>query len=435
MATINGVQTERKAPYAVLQHTDRGTPAGRLLRAYWQPVGLSTDVTADGAPHPVRIMGEDLVLFRDDQGRPGLLGLKCAHRCADLSYGRVEDGGLRCIYHGWLYDVDGRCLEQPAEPAGSTFKDRVRQRAYPCREVGGAIWAYLGEGEPPLFPNYAAVIAPEAYRYTARWLSHCNWMQGNEGNVDPVHTSYLHRFALGDEVERKRLGVFTVDTAPELTVEDTRFGMRVYTDRRGADGVRILRITNLLMPNGCAISGFEANLGPGGCSMFWHVPIDDGQHWRYEFSFHRSGKFPKDAIAAQYATEKLPGDAPKRRPENRFMQDREAMANGSYLGMGKVFPAHDLFVTESQGTIHDHTEEHLASTDIGILRSRRLQLEALRALETGEDPRGVIRDPAENDFDDIVVVTLPIPSDADKYAVCSELAASHLYALEPTVTR
>ena len=434
--TANGSRQNgtRSTPYAFLQHTDRGTPAGRLLRAYWQPIAFGTDVASNGAPRKVRVMGEDLVLYRDDSGGTGLLGLNCAHRCADLSFGRVEDGGLRCIYHGWLFDADGTCLEQPAEPKASTFKDRIRQRAYPTHEAGGAIWAFLGEGEPPLFPNYPAVVAPDAYRFNARWHARSNWLQGNEGNVDPSHTSYLHRFVLGDEAERARLGVFSVDTAPELSVEDTRFGVRLYADRVDPhSGEHILRITNGVLPNACAIGGYEAQLGPGGLSMFWHVPIDDTAHWRYEFTFHAKGKLPFERMATEYAAEKTPGtDDPRRTAENGFLQDRDAM-DRYYLGMGKVFPVHDLFVTESQGTFLDHAEEHLSATDVGIARLRKQLLEATRDLEDGRDPRGIVRDAAENTFDDIVVITKQLPAGSDHRAVCAELAASGLYTLNPDV--
>lgn len=426
----NGTQHEtRRAPYQHLTQTSRGTPSGELLRRYWQPVGLSGDVTRNGAPHAVRILGENLVLFRDEAGRPGLLARKCAHRCADLSYGRVEDGGLRCIYHGWLYDVDGRCLEQPAEPATSTFKDKVRQVSYPCHEAGGAIWAYFGPLPAPLFPNYPGISAPEAHRFTRRWLANCNWLQANEGNIDPVHTSYLHRFELGDEVEKKRLGVFAVDHAPELSTEDTRFGLRIYTERQVPNSSEfILRITNLVMPNACAINGNEANLGPGGCSMFWHVPIDDEHHWRYEFTFHAKGPLPKAWMEEQYASEKLPGDVPKRNAENRYLQDRDSMSQ-SYIGMGKCFPAHDLFVTESQGTIHEQADEHLASSDVAIARGRRLLTEAIRTMEAGGDPPGLVRDPAANNFNDIVVVTKQLPGGTDSRAYCRELAAGPMYEL------
>src|SRR4051812_43647372 len=143
----------------MLTLTGPGTPGGEMLRRYWQPVALSKELPEGGAPLPIRIMSEDLVLFRDDSGEIGLLGIHCAHRGADLSYGRLEDGGLRCIYHGWLYDVTGRCLEQPGEPAGSTFHERIRQPAYPCVEQAGVIFAYLGPGDPPELPNYEFLTA------------------------------------------------------------------------------------------------------------------------------------------------------------------------------------------------------------------------------------------------------------------------------------
>src|SRR5437016_14226039 len=138
----------------LLTRVGPATPMGQLLRRYWQPIVLSDELPPGGPPKPLKILGEDLVLFRDDQGRPGLLGLHCSHRGADLSYGRLEDGGLRCIYHGWLYDINGRCLEQPGEPAGSTFNEKIRHTAYACFERAGAIFAYLGPGDPPGFPNY-----------------------------------------------------------------------------------------------------------------------------------------------------------------------------------------------------------------------------------------------------------------------------------------
>ncbi len=208
----------RFSPHTFLQQTGPGTPGGNLMRCYWQPAGLSTDVEAGGTPRPVRMFSEDLVLFRDDAGRPGLLGRKCAYRCADMSYGRVEDGGLRCLYHGWLFDVDGKTLETPPEPKSSTFKDRVRQKSYPCHEAGGVIWAFMGSGEPPLFPAIAAFTARDEYRAVVRWYSDCNWMQVHEGNIDPVHTSYLHKFALDVAPDSTRLGVFAADGAPDRTV-------------------------------------------------------------------------------------------------------------------------------------------------------------------------------------------------------------------------
>src|SRR5881398_110620 len=155
--------------HVLLTRTGPGTPCGELIRRYWQPAALIEELPPGGPPIPVRLFGEDLVVFRDATGRPGLLGLHCAHRGADLSYGRLEAGGLRCLYHGWLYDVTGRCLEQPGEPADSTFCTRIRQLAYPAVERGGIIFAYLGPGEPPLLPDYEFLAVPEAQRYAMKY--------------------------------------------------------------------------------------------------------------------------------------------------------------------------------------------------------------------------------------------------------------------------
>src|SRR5436190_22841386 len=178
----------------LITRTGPGTPCGDMIRRYWQPAALSEEIPIDGAPLPVRLLGEDVVLFRDDSGKPGLIGLHCAHRGADLSYGRLEDGGLRCIYHGWLYDLEGRCLEQPGEPAGSTFHERIRQVAYPCIERAGLVFAYLGPGEPPILPSYYFIDGPDECTFAHKYFHDCNYLQSNEGNIDPSHLSYLHHF-------------------------------------------------------------------------------------------------------------------------------------------------------------------------------------------------------------------------------------------------
>jgi phthalate 4,5-dioxygenase len=157
----------------LLTQVGPGTPGGEMLRRYWQPVVLAEELPAGGAPLPVRLLGEDLVLFRDDSGQPGLLGIHCAHRGADLSYGRLEDGGLRCIYHGWLYDRTGRCLEQPGEPTGSTFHERIRQTAYPCVDRGGLILTYMGPDVPPLCPDYEFLMVPERQRSATKFFQEC----------------------------------------------------------------------------------------------------------------------------------------------------------------------------------------------------------------------------------------------------------------------
>lgn len=430
-----GAQDTRARPdVQTLVHTDKGTPAGELLRRYWQPVALSGDL-AEGAdaPVPLRILGEDLLLFRDSAGRVGLVGQKCPHRCADLSYGRVEDGGIRCIYHGWLFDIEGRCVERPGEPTYRPSADGLRHTAYPVREAGGAFWAYMGPGEPPLFPDYPVLRGSEKYRFVNRWVSNCNYLQGNEGGIDPVHTSYLHRQDMADAegLRLKSLAVFTADSAPVLSVEDQRFGVRIFTERQSGPNTKILRVTNFVMPNACAIGGSEAGLGRGGCSIFWHVPIDDERHLRFEFSFHSKVRMPKEEWARQIAAELDESGQMKRTPQNRWLQDRKSMRKDSFLGLGALFPIHDLFVTESQGVIHDRGDEHLSVTDLAIVRARRQMLAAIQDMQAGKDPRGVMRDEAENVLDDMLVLTETLDKNVDNRALCVELAQQNIYELNP----
>ncbi len=419
----------------LLTRTGPGTPGGDLLRRYWQPIMMLQDFAPGSPPLPVRVMGEDLVLFRDDKGRPGLLGLKCPHRCADLSYGRVEDGGLRCIYHGWLFDIGGNCLEQPGEPDGGAHRDKFKHLSYPCVERAGAIWTYMGPGAPPLFPNFPPLIVPDAYRSTSRWYSQCNYLQGNEGNVDPVHTSYLHRYAADDidDLSQRSQRVFGVDTAPRLSIRETRFGIRIFAERTVGDtGSKILRVTNFVMPNACAIGGFEASLGRGGASMFWHVPIDDHHHWRMEFTFHSKQPLPREIMSRIYNAEQLPGGYSRRNAQNRYLQNRDEM-NRSYVGMGRNFPTHDLFVTESQGPILDRSKEHLVSSDVAIVRTRRMMLAAMHDVAAGKEPVGVIRNQADNDFRDLLVLTETLDAGADNDAFCAALEREDIYALNKEI--
>ena len=225
----------------LLTETDPGTPCGEYMRRYWTPAALSEELPWGSAPKPVRLLGEDLVLFRDDQGRPGLLGLHCSHRGADLSYGRVEDGGLRCIYHGWLYDINGNCLDQPGEAGGGEHRGSIRHPAYPCKEQAGVIFAYLGPGEPPLLPNYGFLTGSSGHIFVTKLFHECNYLQGNEGNYDPIHVGFLHR-----NLERDHL----VWTPPSvIDAEITSFGLRQYALRKTEQDSYYLRVLNFIYPS------------------------------------------------------------------------------------------------------------------------------------------------------------------------------------------
>jgi phenylpropionate dioxygenase-like ring-hydroxylating dioxygenase large terminal subunit len=391
---------------ALLTRTGPGTPGGDLLRRYWQPVALIEELPVGGAPLPVRLLGEDLVLFRDDGGQPGLLGIHCAHRGADLSYGRLEDGGLRCIYHGWLYDVTGRCLEQPGEPVGSTFHERIRQTAYPCVERAGMILAYLGPGEPPLIPDYEFLTAPDGYVYTSKLYHECNYHQANEGNLDPTHLGYLHRVFRDGEITS--IGAQAEDRAPRLEVEDTRWGVSTYSMRQMEDDQRYVRVNSFILPN---LSAFPVSGRKDGYNVHWHVPIDDTSHWRYELYFQRER--PVDVERMRNVAERTPDYHSERNTANRFRQDRDEMRTLTFSGLGKNFAAQDLCAVQGAGAIQDRTRENLGYSDRGLVMVRRSLLRAIRDLQAGTEPANVVRTPEANDFRDLVIKDGLIPMSAD----------------------
>lgn len=366
-----------------------GTPGGEFQRRYWQPAGLAEELPVDGPPVPVRLLGEDLVLFRDPDGRPGLIGLHCAHRGADLSYGRIEDGGLRCIYHGWLYDVHGRCLEQPGEPPGRAFADRIRHTSYPCVELGGLILTYMGPGEPPLVPNWEFLYADEEHRTSSKAFQECNFLQGNEGNIDPAHHSFLHLRL--DAEEDTRMDYYGQSKSPTIETEDTNFGVRIYAVRPVGPDRNFIKITNFVFPNLSAVSGDEDGYG-----INWHVPIDDTHHWKYNITFRRTKPVRR----------RTPGEGrtrdtnyhPVRTMANRFLQDRESMKTTFFSGFGGDFLADDGFATQTAGPIQDRTQEHLGYTDKGIMAARRALLKAVRDVQAGREAPGTARTPEANDF-------------------------------------
>ena len=393
----------------LLTQTSRATPAGELLRRYWQPVALSSELPVGGAPLPVRILGEDLALFRDDKERIGLLGIHCSHRGTDLSYGRIEDGGLRCLYHGWLYDINGRCLEQPGEPGGGANRDAIRHLAYPCQEKGGVIFTYMGPGEAPLLPNYEFLNQPAGHYCVYKVYHECNYLQANEGNIDPVHLSFLHRFL--EHKEERYTGVRGSDEShynliakaqpPTLDVEITDFGVRIYSVRQMGEDKIYLRVSNFVLPN---LSTFPGQTGGQGYGINWHVPVDDTHHWKYCFVFNREAPLDQAVIDKSLA-EVDEHYRPVRHEGNRFMQDRQSMKTQTYTGMGSGFQSHDVFATGSQGTVQDRTQEHVVSSDIAIVAARKLMEKGIKDIQEGREPPHVIRTPEDNHLAHLLVIS------------------------------
>jgi phthalate 4,5-dioxygenase len=423
-----------KANNDLLTQTGPGTPGGKLLRSYWQPVVTSDEMPIGGSPLPVKIMGEELVLFRDDKDRLGLIGLHCAHRGTDLSYGRVENGGLRCLYHGWLFDINGKCIDQPAEPEDKKFCHKVRQTSYPVQEMGGCIWTYMGEGKPPLIPDYQFLSGPAEKRIVFRVIFACNWLQSLESSTDPAHTTYLHRLPVGNKSimsggndVRALRGI----EPPELDIEHTSYGSRIYAVHKSPQGGRYLRVNNYVFPN---LAVPNTSTGEAGYSGRWYVPIDDESCSSFEFSYRHSQPLNKD-VMVKFRNENVAADRRHvRRPENRYLQDRGSMKgeDGPFSGMGRYFPAHDAFAVETQGGIQDRTNEHLGSTDIVIIEVRKALLAAIKQMEETGEPPGLVRvkDDSGRPFRDFICTEVFIGEDEDGPSYCRRVLAERAAAAE-----
>lgn len=377
--------------------TGPGTPAGSLLRCYWQPAALVDELAGDRPAVPVRLLGEDLVLYREEKGGFALVGRRCPHRGADLSYGRLEDGGLRCPFHGWLFDGQGRCLEQPAEPEDSDFHTSIRHTAYPCVERNGIIFAWMGPGIAPSLPDLDCFVAPETHSFAFKGLIEANWLQALEVGIDPAHASFLHRYFEDDDPEdgygqqfrdRTDGGEIPVTkllrdhVRPDISVDPADHGLRITSLRDlGNQGTHV-RITNLVFPNAITI--------PLSLDMVltqWHVPIDETSCFWYgiftAFEQETDKKTMRDRRLELYS---LPDYRPKRGKANNYGYDPMEQMNQTFTGMGMDINVHDNWAVESPGAIHDRSTENLGTSDKAIIANRRLLMQAIDAVEAGGDP-------------------------------------------------
>jgi phthalate 4,5-dioxygenase len=396
-----------------------GTPMGNLFRQYWLPAVMSSDLPApDGPPKRVRLLGENLIAFRDSGGRVGLLADHCSHRGASLFFGRNEDDGLRCVYHGWKYDVAGRCVDMPNEPpepltgnqpgaeaddeatpmgaAPRRFRDKIRHPAYPCREQGGAIWTYMGPREtPPPLPDLEWTQLPEGYQVLGKTWRECNWMQGLEGDIDNAHVSFLHsRLSTANEDGLAAQIMYSIK-APHLEVVDTPYGA-MYGSRREADADHYnWRIIQFLFPCFSMITTGTPQDRGSVPSHMW-VPIDDENTMQWGVRWNPTEPLPPAASAVSDVGDYLPdtsGWLGQRRPvanrTNDYLLDYEAQRTMRFSGIASV-PLQDKAVTESMGPITDRTREHLGSTDAMVIRVRGKLLAAAKALRDRDvTPPGV----------------------------------------------
>jgi len=373
------------------------TPAGKLMRMYWQPVALTEELSDDRPIKPVRLMGEPFVLFRDPSGAYGLLDRHCPHRGADLAFGRLEDGGLRCSFHGWLFDTKGQCLETPAEPAGSRLCQGIKQRAFPVVERSGILFAHLGEGEPPAFPRLDCFIAPGQYTFAFKGLMQCNWLQALEVGIDPAHASFLHRFfhdADPADAYGKQFRGASADShmpmtkvlrdydRPTINVEAADYGLRLIALRKIDDARTHVRVTNQLFPN-----AFVIPMSTEMTITQWHVPVDDENCYWYAIFTSFSEPVDKDAMRAQrLELYELPDYKPRKNKSNDYGFDPHEQRDETFTGMGEDINVHDQWAVESMGAIQDRTREHLGQSDKAIVAYRRLLRQAIETAASGQRP-------------------------------------------------
>lgn len=372
---------QKKHPNPDLTETGPGTPCGELFRRYWQPVAVSTEVGA--VPKAIRILGEDLILFRDGKGRVGLMEPRCCHRGTTLYYGKVEDDGIRCCYHGWLFDVEGRCLDQPCEPVGSRFKDKVRQPWYPVQEYHDLVFAYMGPPDlKPAFPQFdviesvaeeegEAIIADgSGYGLGGGAVLDCNWLQVFENVMDPFHVFVLHSNLTGLQ--------FTEAMAklPSVDWEQTERGVMTTQDRMLDDGDIYRRITECYLPNIRLVPHIgagspEEGYRPGG-HLGWVMPIDDTHTTMFSL------------LPTRRDAEGVPVFPPRAKHGGKLWKELTDEEHQRMPG--------DLEAQVGQGPITIHEDEHLGYTDKGIIMLRRFLKQQIEQVSQGQDPAGVFRD-------------------------------------------
>jgi phenylpropionate dioxygenase-like ring-hydroxylating dioxygenase large terminal subunit len=344
-----------------LTRVGRGTPAGEYLRRFWHPVALASEL--GDTPLRIRILGEDLVAFRDGQNRIGVLELHCAHRGTSLEYGIVSEKGIRCCYHGWLFDIDGRILEIPSEPATSTLKDRLFQGSYPAFEYNGILFAYMGPPDKrPAFPIYDSYEL-SGYRHAPDLspVLPCNWLQIRENTMDPVHTAFLHTIVSGTQLQWK----------------ETPIGMVYIASRRVEDRVWV-RILDVMLPNIHQVPALwedakQVRIRTRPIQTVWTVPVDDTS----------TRVFRMVHIDTQNEW------SSQRHAQLRFGQSGGRPYKESQLRPGD----YEAFV--SQGDLPDHSAEHLASSDKGVVMLRRLLKAGIRAVQEGKEQKGWVKDLAK----------------------------------------
>jgi phthalate 4,5-dioxygenase oxygenase subunit len=400
----------------LLTRTGPGVPMGELFRQYWLPALLAEELPDDDCP-PVRVklLSERLIAFRDSNGRYGLMDEFCAHRGVSLWFGRNEEGGLRCAYHGWKYDVTGQCLEVPSEPEQSRFREKVKLTSYPLVKIGDVLWTHMGDpATRPEPPEFEFVRVPPDQTYTSKRWQESNWLQALEGGIDSSHVSWLHSGGLRDDplFKGSKGNEYNMgDMKPFFEVAEASGGLFIGARRNAEPGTYYWRITPWVMPSFTIVPPRGDHPVHG---HFW-VPIDDENCWVFTFDYHPIRPLTDAELAAMKAghgvhNEYVPGTyRPLQNKDNDYMMDRDAQRRGDTFSGIKGIAMQDASLQESMGPIVDRSKERLVSTDAGIIKARqklRKSAEALR--DHGVTPPGV--DPSHHRVRSAAVV---LPKDED----------------------
>jgi phthalate 4,5-dioxygenase oxygenase subunit len=386
----------------LLTQTGPGTPMGDLFRQYWLPALLAEELPEnDSPPVRVKLLSERLVAFRDSEGRYGLIDEFCAHRGVSLWFGRNEESGLRCSYHGWKYDVTGQCIDVPSEPEESGFSAKIKLRGYPLVKIGDVLWTHMGDpsAAPPLPEWEFARVSPEQTFTSKRWQE-SNWLQALEGGIDSSHVSWLHSGGLKDDplFKGSKGNVYNLaDKKPVFEVVESEGGLFIGARRNAEEGQYYWRITPWVMPSFTMIPPRGDHPVHG---HFW-IPIDDENCWTWSYDYHPIRALTDGELQAMrdghgIHCEYEPGTyRPLQNKDNDYMMDRAAQRRGETFSGIKGIAMQDASLQESMGPVVDRTKENLVSTDNGIIMARqKLRKAAIALRDKGQTPPGV--DPAHH---------------------------------------
>ncbi|MEE8519386.1 MAG: Rieske 2Fe-2S domain-containing protein [Dehalococcoidia bacterium] len=370
-----------------------GTAMGELMRRYWVPALLSEELEADGAPVRVKLLGERLVAFRATGGRVGLLSEFCAHRSTSLWLGRNEEGGLRCVFHGWKYDVDGQCVDMMNEPQEFDFKAKIKTVSYPTEELGGVVWAYMGPNDrQPSPPKFDWTQAPADQRHVNKTWEECNWLQGLEGGLDTSHAPILHRqITTNTDLPGVRKGAAMLrGKAPKVEVDETDYGYAYYGVRELEEGKVHVRGYHFVMPF-TQVRQDPFTEGDVVAGHMW-VPMDDDNCmvYNWEYSPTATGMEDQELVARILGTgpgEMTPEFRKARNKDNDYLIDRDVQRNETFTGIWGV-NTQDHAVQESMGPVSDRSIEHLGPADKAIIVMRKQLFQGVRVLQDGGDPAG-----------------------------------------------